>query len=81
MLKIICDKCGKDCGLIAYDLLVRILHNPEPVSIKDTGAPHITSDNSSIRMTFCENCYKEMGMPNIYKTLKAESLKFKDKEE
>lgn len=28
MIKMICDKCGKDCGRIAYDFLIHLLHNP-----------------------------------------------------
>lgn len=77
MIKMICDKCGKDCDLIAYDIRIGVLHNPVPVSLKDVGEPKITSDNSHIRMLLCQDCYKELGLPNIYATIRENKLTFR----
>lgn len=65
MMKIICDKCGQDCGLNAYDILIGVLHNPVPTSIKDTGRPTATTDSTHIRFTLCQDCYKSLGLPNF----------------
>ena len=78
MLQMICDKCGADCGLIAYDVLIRVLHNPSPVCMGDTSEPKITCDNSSIRMLLCQDCYRKLGMPNIYTAIRKEKLTFRD---
>lgn len=78
MIKMICDKCGNDCHLIGYDILIRVLHNPEPVSMTDTGYPSITDDNTSIRMVLCQDCYKKLGLPNPYTALRDKSLIFRD---
>lgn len=81
MLKMMCDKCGKDSNLIAYDLLIRLLHNPSPVSITDKSDPTITHDNSSMRIMLCQNCYRKLGLPNIYTALNDNKLEFRDKPE
>lgn len=77
MIKIICDKCGKDCDNIALDVLVRALENPTPVSCKDTGAPKLTINSESKRMLLCQSCYKALGLPNVF----IDGLVFRDKEE
>ena len=66
MIKLICDKCGKDCDNIALDVLVRALENPTPVSCKDTGEPKITISSETKRMLLCQSCYKRLGLPNVY---------------
>lgn len=81
MLKMMCDKCGNDSNLIAYDLLIRLLHNPSPVSITDKSDPAITHDNSSMRIMLCQNCYRKLGLPNIYTALNDNKLEFRDKNE
>ena len=80
MLQLICDKCGKNCGGQALDVLVRTLDNPAPLSIDSTSEPKITCDNSAIRMLLCQDCYIELGMPNIYTTKRTGKLKFRDKQ-
>lgn len=66
MIKLICDRCGEDCGLNGYDVLVNVLHNPVPTSMNDVGDPQITDDTTSLRMLLCQHCYKELGLPNVY---------------
>lgn len=66
MVKIFCDKCKKDCGLNAYDIMVNVLHNPTPHNISDIGQPCITQDNTHIRFTLCSDCYAKIGFPNVY---------------
>lgn len=66
MVKIFCDKCKKDCGLNAYDIMVNVLHNPTPHSVRDIEQPCITQDDIHIRFTLCLDCYEKMGLPNVY---------------
>ena len=80
MLKIICDKCGKDCRAHALDILVRVIVIPAPLSIESTNDPKITCDNSAIRMLLCQDCYRKLGMPNVHTTKRTGQLAFRDKE-
>lgn len=80
MLKVLCDKCGKDCGAQALDVLVRVIDNPAPLSIDSTYEPQITCDNSAIRMLLCHECYEKLGMPNVFTTKRTGQLAFRDKE-
>ena len=66
MIKLICDKCGKDCDCHAMDVLVRVIDNPTPVSFNDTGEPKMTICNKTKRMLLCQSCYREMGMPKVF---------------
>lgn len=75
MIKMICDKCNKDCGRNAYDILVRMLHNPTPYSVRDIGDPEITDENTHMRFILCQNCYDKLGFPNIY-SIEQKGLKF-----
>ena len=81
MLKMICDKCGADCDRIAYDVRVNVLHNPVPVVMTDSGEPKITCDNSRIRFLLCQNCYKQLGLPNIYKCVDKGEVVWRDEDE
>ena len=78
MIKVFCDKCGIDCDNIAYDLTVGIIHNPCPMHIFDAGDLKITCDNTKIRMTVCQKCYRSLGMPNIYKTVTDKKLTWRE---
>ena len=78
MIKIICDKCGQDCGLNAYDILISALHNPVPASIKDIERPTATTDSTHIRFTLCQDCYKSLGLPNIYTCANSGNITFRD---
>lgn len=82
MVKVVCDKCGKDNDLCNYCITVDILHNHKPHSITDTfGKPEITCDKSSIRFVLCQDCYAKMGFPNIYTSLRKKYLVWRDETE
>lgn len=66
MIKLYCDKCGKNCGHIARDILINNIENPVPASINDTSKPQITDDRKTKRLLLCQECYKQTGLPNLY---------------
>lgn len=66
MVKFICDKCGKDCDLVAYDILISSLHNPVPHHRNDFGLAQITCDDTRLRFVLCQDCYIGLGLPNIF---------------
>lgn len=78
MIKIICDKCDVDCGRVAYEIRVSAIHNPTPIYARDTGDLKITDDNSRFRFIVCQDCYRKMGFPNIYKVCETGELVFRD---
>jgi hypothetical protein len=78
VIQVLCDKCKNDCGLIAYDLTVGVIHNPCPVNIFDTGNLKITCDNTKIRMVVCQHCYRSLGFPNIHKAVREKKLTWRD---
>ena len=78
MVRVFCDKCGRDSDLVAYDILVRVIHNPVPHSIFDTSDPKMTTDNDKMRMVLCQKCYSKLGFPNIYKVQRTKKLEFRD---
>ncbi len=80
MIKMICDKCEKDCGLNAYDILIRVLHNPSPHNVRDTSDPHITDEDTHMRFILCQDCYERLGFPNIY-GIERKGLKFEPQAE
>ena len=80
MIQVNCDKCGENCGLIAYDFNVGVIHNPCPVHIFDGGDLKITCDNTKIRMVLCQNCYRSFGFPNIHKAVREKKLTWRDTE-
>ena len=78
MINLNCDKCGKDCGLNAYDIRVNIIHNPVPCNLNDMGEPHLTDDNTRYRMLLCQDCFREMGFPNPYTVQRKKKIIFRD---
>ena len=74
MVKLYCDKCGKDCGCIARDILINNIENPVPASIRDTTRPQITADCKTKRLLLCQACYRQTGLPNLFE----EGLVFMD---
>lgn len=80
MIKVFCDKCGKDCELNAFAITTEIIHNPCPVHLQDCGELKITGDHSKIRYVLCQDCYINLGLPNVYTTIREKILKFRDKE-
>lgn len=81
MIQLTCDKCGADCGLVAFDIRVSIIHNPVPVCVKDFGEPHLTDDNTRYRFMLCQKCYRKMGFPNSYEVENGKPLRFRDEAE
>lgn len=81
MVKIFCDKCGKDCDRVAYSVEVNSIHNPSPMYISDTGTPHITDNNSHIIFILCQDCYRDIGLPNIYSSIRNKKICWRDNDE
>lgn len=77
MIKMICDKCGTDCELNAYDIRVNVLHNPVPFRVNDIGEPHLTDDNTRYRFLLCQKCFRDMGFPNPYEVEREKALAFR----
>lgn len=78
MVKVICDKCNKDCDLNAYVLSVEVIHNPSPHSPLDFGDIKLTCDKTRMRMCLCQECYKNLNFPNIYEVQRTGKLDWKD---
>lgn len=78
MIKVLCDKCGKDCGLVAYDFLIGIIENPCPTYIHDVGSLKITANNMKLRFVVCQGCYRSFGFPNIHKAKRDGKLTWRD---
>lgn len=78
MIQVVCDKCGKDCGLNAFVFTVEVINNPCPVHIFDEGTLKITCDGTKIRMITCQDCYRGFGFPNIHKTIREKKLTWRD---
>lgn len=69
MVKVFCDKCHVDCGLSAFVLTIQSIHNPTPANLSSFGRVKLTDDNTHITMCLCQNCYKELKLPNIYSSV------------
>ena len=80
MIHIFCDKCGKDTTGVAYDVLIRHLHNTTPINHFDSGDPKISTNNMCLRLTLCEKCYLSFGLPNIYSANRTKKIEFRDDE-
>lgn len=66
MVKIMCDKCGKECNHNAFDVFVNFLHDYMPTNIKETSRASIGDENTHIRFILCQDCYEELRLPNPY---------------
>ena len=66
MVKLICDKCGKDCDRIGFDLMLRLISNFSPCGKNDTSCPRLTDEDVHLRMVLCQDCYIDLGLPNLY---------------
>lgn len=80
MVRLFCDKCGKDCDLNAMDIRVGVIHNPVPHHHQDLGEPHLTDDTTRCRFLLCQDCYREMGFPNPYTVKHKNKIIFRDEE-
>lgn len=78
MIKVICDKCGIDCGRVAFEICVSSIHNPTPLHVMDIGESKITDEKKSYRFILCQTCYRQMGFPNYYKVTREGILNFRD---
>ncbi len=76
MIRVLCDKCGADCDATAYAIAVEVIHNPTPRFPTDSGGIKITDDKSHMRMCLCQNCYRELGFPNIYVVMETNRLEW-----
>ena len=79
MLKIICDKCGSDCGRNAYELRIGVIRDPVPLAFDDAGDMKLTDTLDTVRFILCQNCYKKAGMPSVYKTIQEKKITFRDR--
>lgn len=66
MVKLFCDICGKDCGLSALDVYIRVIHNPHPTNRQDAEKPTLTDDDTHVRYMLCDECYERTHLPNPY---------------
>lgn len=80
MIQVICDKCGKDCDRVAYEIRVSSIHNPTPLYALDVGDLKITDERKSYRFVLCQGCYRKMGFPNYYKATEGSALVFRDED-
>lgn len=81
MVRVFCDKCGKDCELNAYEIRVEVIHNPTPYHALDIGDAKLSDVKDRCRFILCQDCYREMGMPNVYKVQDTRKVTFRDWED
>lgn len=81
MIKMICDECGKDCDLCAYDVYLGSLHNPRPVRLSDIGEAQITCENTHIRFVLCQDCYAKHNLPNLWLSVEEKRLAWSEEDE
>jgi len=81
MIQVICDKCGVNCQRVAYHIAIQPIHNPTPIYCTDLGNLQITDENMHVRFCLCQDCYKSLGLPNVYIAAARRELKFRDKAE
>lgn len=80
MIKILCDRCGADCGRVGYEIRVASIHNPTPLHAKDLGDLRITDETAKYRFVLCQKCYRAMGFPNCYEVIEEGKLTFREAE-
>lgn len=81
MVKLICDKCGKDCDHIGYDVQLGVLLDFSPYDKNDTASAKLTCDNHHLRMILCQECYIGLGLPNLYEQGKSKEVVWPDEEQ
>lgn len=81
MIRVICDKCGVNCKRVAYHVEIQPIHNPTPIYCTDPGDLKITDDNTRIRFCLCQDCYRKLGLPNVYIAAERDELRFRDQSE
>ena len=78
MIKIICDKCGCECGLSAFVIRVWNIYNLIPAYLNDTTDPKL-NDSEKIQLTLCQDCYKKIGIPDLHKAVNDRKLEWRNK--
>lgn len=78
MIKIICDKCGQDCGLNAFLLTIETVNNPGPTHPFDSSELQITCDNRKVKAMLCQKCYRAHGLPNVHSCYRNKELVWRD---
>lgn len=81
MLKIICDKCGKEADRVGYSIEIHSLNNPSPMYLSDTGRPRITDCGHHISFTLCQHCYRDMELPNIYTCMRKNKIQWRNEDD
>lgn len=66
MIKIICDKCGCECGATAMLMTTEIIDHPNPANFCDKSSTKITDDHRRLRYVLCSACYQALHLPNPY---------------
>lgn len=81
MVKIYCDKCGKDTERVAYSIEIHSLQNASPMYLSDTGRPQITDCGHHVTFTLCQDCYRDMKLPNLYNSIRKKKIQWRDEDD
>ncbi len=81
MVELKCDKCKKDCGLNAVAVKLENIHNPSPTYPKDFSEPKLSDSHERIQFLLCQDCAREMGLPNLYTSYSRNEVVWRDDEE
>ena len=67
MIKVECDKCGQSTSRCNFEIQVLPLINTTPQYFDEAGDAKLTCEaDKRIRFVLCEDCYRNMGLPNVY---------------
>ena len=77
MVKVFCDRCGADCKLNAYAIRIENIHNRYPSFPLDIGPPYLSVSHERCQFTLCQDCYLEMGLPNLYEVQNNKEIRFR----
>ena len=77
MVKVFCDRCGADCGLNAYAIRIENIHNRYPSFPLDIGPPYLGVSHERCQFTLCQDCYLEIGLPNLYEVQNTKEIRFR----
>lgn len=65
MIKVICDRCEKECDRIGFEIRASLIHNHTPRCATDVGDLKITDKPKMFRFVLCQECYAAMGFPHF----------------
>ena len=80
MVKLICEKCKRDCEPFAYDIQIDLLDNPCPTWLSGNCRGQIVGSDYAIRFQLCPDCYKQLDLPNVLRTFDEGKLVFNERE-